>query len=308
MVSNAADRIATGQGRNSGRLGRLLGESDAGVAERQAEKEPCRSDRLRFCAPQGEGILTGDKPLEGQVAIVTGGVRRIGKAIGLALAREGAAIVINARSSRDEAEAAAKEIEAIGGRALVHIADVTDEAAVADMVTKAVDRFGRVDILVNNAAIRREVPFTQMSLAEWREITSVILDGAFLGSRAVIPHMVRMKYGRIVNIGGVSAHTGAYNRAHVASAKSGLTGLTRALAVEFAEHGITANCVVPGKIGGKRSATSGHSVSLPGGGTPLVGHDGAPEDVAEVVRTLCLPTGGFITGQTIHVNGGLFMP
>ncbi|WP_343039465.1 SDR family NAD(P)-dependent oxidoreductase [Microvirga makkahensis] len=248
------------------------------------------------------------KTLDGQVAIVTGGVRRIGRAMALSLAREGATVVINAKSSRDEAEATAKEVEAAGGRALVHLADVTNEADVEGMVTKVIETFGHVDILINNAAIRREVPFTQMSLAEWREITSVILEGAFLGSRAVLSHMVRAKHGRIINIGGVSAHTGAYNRAHVATAKSGLTGMTRALAVEFAEHGITVNCVVPGKIGGKRSETSGHSVSLPGGGQPLVGHDGAPEDVAEVVRMLCLPTGGFITGQTIHVSGGLFMP
>lgn len=252
--------------------------------------------------------MAESKLLEGQVAIVTGGVRRIGKAIALSLAQDGAAIVINAKSSRDEAEATAREIEAAGGRAIVHLADVTDEEAVAGMVSATMDAFGRIDILINNAAIRREVPFTQMSLADWREITNVILEGAFLNSRAVMPHMVKSRYGRIINIGGVSAHTGAYNRAHVATAKSGLTGLTRALAVEFAEQGVTVNCVAPGKIGGKRSATSGHSVSLPGGGNPLVGHDGAPEDVAEVVRTLCLPTGGFITGQTIHVNGGLFMP
>ncbi|MEZ0172331.1 SDR family NAD(P)-dependent oxidoreductase [Microvirga sp. TS319] len=248
------------------------------------------------------------KLLEGQVAIVTGGVRRIGKAIALSLAKEGAAIVINAKSSREEAESAAHEIEVAGGRAIVHLADVTDEEAVAGLVSATMGTFGRIDILVNNAAIRREVPFTEMSLSEWREITGVILEAPFLCSREVLPHMVRSRHGRIINIGGVSAHTGAYNRAHVAAAKSGLTGLTRALAVEFAEHGITVNCVAPGKIGGKRSATSGHSVSLPGGGQPLVGHDGASEDVAEVVRTLCLPTGGFITGQTIHVNGGLFMP
>jgi 3-oxoacyl-[acyl-carrier protein] reductase len=248
------------------------------------------------------------KPLEGQVAIVTGGVRRIGKAIALSLAREGAAIVINAKSSRDEAEAAAREVEAAGSRALVHLADVTDETAVAEMVARTVEAFGRLDILVNNAAIRREVEFTEMSLAEWREIMAVILDGAFLGARAALPEMVGRNYGRIINIGGVSAHTGVFNRAHVAAAKSGLLGLTRALAVEFAARGVTVNCVVPGKIGGKRSATSGASVSLPGAGQPLVGHEGTPEDVAEVVRTLCLPTGRFITGQTIHVNGGLFMP
>jgi 3-oxoacyl-[acyl-carrier protein] reductase len=246
--------------------------------------------------------------LQGHVAIVTGGVRRIGKAIGLALAREGAAVVVNARSSREEAEETAREIEALGGRAMVQIADVTDEDAVARMISAVIEAFGRIDILVNNAAIRREAPFTEMTLRDWREILGIVLDGAFLMSRAVLPHMVQAGSGRIVNIGGVSAHTGAYERAHVAAAKAGLVGLTRALAVEFAERGITVNCVVPGKIGGKRSATSGHGGALPGGGHPLVGREGRPEEVAEAVRMLCLPTGAFITGQSIHVSGGLYMP
>jgi 3-oxoacyl-[acyl-carrier protein] reductase len=252
--------------------------------------------------------MTGAGLLQGQVAIVTGGVRRIGKAIALALAREGAAVVVNARSSREEAEETAREIEALGSRAMVQIADVTDEDAVARMISAVIGAFGRTDILVNNAAIRREAPFTEMTLRDWREILGVVLDGAFLMSRVVLPHMARARSGRIVNIGGVSAHTGAYERAHVAAAKAGLVGLTRALAVEFAERGITVNCVVPGKIGGKRSATSGHGGALPGGGHPLVGREGRPEEVAEAVRMLCLPTGAFITGQSIHVSGGLYMP
>src|SRR5690606_12334430 len=114
------------------------------------------------------------------------------------------------------------------------------------------------DMLVNNAAIRREAALTKMTLAEWREIHSVILEGAFLCSRAVLPGMVARNFGRIINIGGVSAHTGAYERAHVAAAKAGLEGFTRATAVEFAASGVTANCVSPGKIGGQRSHTSGN--------------------------------------------------
>jgi 3-oxoacyl-[acyl-carrier protein] reductase len=259
--------------------------------------------------PAGNGAGRGgrDRPLDGQVALVTGSVRRIGRATALAFARAGAAVVINARSSRDEAEATAREVEALGVPAMVHLADVTDEQAVAAMVEAVTGRFGRLDILVNNAAIRREAPLTEMSLADWREIMSVILEGAFLCSRAAIPHMARRNYGRIINIGGVSAHTGAIGRAHVAAAKAGLEGFTRALAVEFAPSGITANCVAPGRIGGKRSKTSGHGVSLPGGAGPLVGQEGKPADVAEVIMTLCGPAGGFVTGQTFHVNGGLYL-
>ena len=243
------------------------------------------------------------KPLEGQVAIVTGGVRRIGKAIGLAFARDGAAVVINARSSRKEAEAAAAEIEAIGGRALVHLADVTDETAVAGMIDTTMKTFGRIDVLVNNAANREAVPFLDMTLQQWRSINSIILDGAFLCSRAALRHMTAAKYGRIVNIGGVTAHIGATQRAHVLTAKAGIVGFTRALALEFATQGITANCVVPGSIGGVRSATSGPAAAPPA----PVGREGIPDDVAGMVRQLCLPESGYITGQTIHVSGGMYL-
>jgi 3-oxoacyl-[acyl-carrier protein] reductase len=248
--------------------------------------------------------LTEKKALEGQVAIVTGGVRRIGRAMALAFAREGAAVVINARSSRPEAEKVAQEVEALGARALVHLADITDEAAVAAMADKVVGIFGRIDILVNNAAIRKEAPTLEMSLKEWHAVLGAVLDGAFLCARAVLPHMVRNKYGRIINIGGVSTHLGAPGRLHVAAAKSGLIGFTKALASEFAPHGVTVNCVVPGRIGGERSATSGHGIVA----HPPVGREGVYEDVADMVHLLCLPTTSYITGQTVHINGGLFMP
>jgi 3-oxoacyl-[acyl-carrier protein] reductase len=251
-----------------------------------------------------EAQLPGDRTLDGQVAIITGGVRRIGKAMALALARDGAAVVINARSSRAEADKAAAEITAAGGRALVHMSDITDEAAVGRMVDTVVATFGRVDILVNNAANRGEAHFLDMTYKQWRDILAVILDGAFLCSRAVLPHMVKNKYGRIINMGGVSTHLGAPGRAHVATGKMGIVGFTKALASEFAPHGITVNCVVPGKIGGERSATSGSGIkaALP------VGREGTPQDVAAMVRMICEPTSSYLTGQTYHVSGGLYMP
>ena len=248
--------------------------------------------------------MTQEPVLKGQVAIVTGGVRRIGKATALAFARASAAVVINARSSREEADRAAEEVTKAGGRALVAIADITDEAAVAAMVDKTIATFGRVDILVNNAAVRGEAPFLNMSFQQWKKVTGVVLDGAFLCSRAVLPHMVKNKYGRIINLGGVSSHLGAPERAHVGASKAGLIGLTRSLAVDFARHGITVNCVAPGRIGGARSAESGRGIQ----NEPPVGYEGTPEDVAAMILTLCLPSSGYITGQTIHVNGGLFLP
>jgi 3-oxoacyl-[acyl-carrier protein] reductase len=243
-------------------------------------------------------------PMMGHVALITGGVRRIGRATALALAEEGADIVLHARSSREEAEGVAREVEALGRRALVVLADVTDEAAVEAMFAEVDKTFGRLDILINNAALRGEEHFTEMSFARWKEITAVILDGAFLCSRAALRRMVPRNYGRIVSMGGVSAHLGAAGRAHVGTAKAGILGLTRALAAEFAGNGITVNCVVPGKIGGKRAATAGKGIA----GMPIVGREGVPEDVAELVRLLCRPATSFITGQSVHVNGGLFLP
>lgn len=248
--------------------------------------------------------MTPARPLEGKVAIVTGGVRRLGKGMALAFARDGAVVVINARSSRAEADRAAAEVEAAGGKAMVYIADVTDEAAVTAMVDEVVAAFGRVDILVNNAANRAEAPFLDMTYREWREILGVILDGAFLCARAVLPHMVKNRFGRIINMGGVSNHLGAPGRAHVGAGKAGVVGFTRALASEFAPHGITVNCLVPGRIGGPRSATSGQGI----GHHPPVGREGTFEDVAAMARLLCQPENGYITGQTIHISGGLFMP
>ena len=244
------------------------------------------------------------KPLEGQTALITGAVRRIGRATALELSQLGAAVVINARSSRDEAESVKQEIEAAGGRAMVAMGDIRDEAFVQEMMDKTISTFGSLNILVNNASIRADSPFLSLSLTEWREVTSIILDGAFLCAKLALPHMLQTGAGRIVNVGGVSAHLGAANRAHVITAKAGIVGLTRALAFEFSHQGVTVNCVVPGKIGGKRSATSGKGIDA----SPLTPNEGEVEDVAKMISHLCLPASRYVTGQSIHVSGGMFMP
>ena len=145
-----------------------------------------------------------------------------------------------------------------------------------------------------------------MSLAEWREIMAANLDGVFLCCQAALRAMVEARRGTIVTLGGVSAHIGAVNRAHVSASKAAVAGLTRALAIEFAPFGITVNCVAPGKIGGKRSATAGVS-PIDESRVPL-GREGMPQEVASLVHYLCQPDARFITGQTLHVSGGLFMP
>jgi 3-oxoacyl-[acyl-carrier protein] reductase len=250
--------------------------------------------------------MIGSKELNGKVAIVTGAGRNIGRAIALALADAGASVVVNARSNRSEAEAVAREIEVLGGKALVHVGDVADPAAVQAMADAAVKQFGRIDILVNNAALRREKPFAAMSYADWREIMDVTLDGAFHCVKACLPALQKSGSGTVINIGGLSAHTGAKNRAHVVTAKAGLIGFTRALAHDLAEDGITVNCVVPGLIGTPRAKDKPEPAHHLTHGT-ITGARGTPEDVAATVRFLCSPAARYVTGQAVHVNGGAYL-
>lgn len=250
--------------------------------------------------------MNGSHELGGKVAIVTGAGRNIGRAIALALADSGASVLVNARSNRGEAEAVAREVEALGGKALVHIGDVADAAAVQEMADAAVKHFGRLDILVNNAALRREKPFAEMDYAEWRAILDVTLDGTFHCVKACLPALRRSGAGTIVNIGGLSAHTGSKNRAHVVTAKAGIVGLTRALAYDLAADGITVNCVVPGLIGTPRPKDkpepAHHLIHQ-----TISGGRGRPEDVAAAVRFLCGPGARYINGQAIHTNGGAYL-
>ncbi len=246
------------------------------------------------------------KELAGRVAVVTGAGRNIGRAIALALADAGAAVAVNGRTSRADVDAAVAEIESRGGKALAVMADVSDEAAVQRMVAAAVERFGRLDVLVNNAAIRPEKPFESLSLSDWRAVHSVILEGAFLTVKAALPHLKASGSGAIVNIGGMSAHTGAKHRAHVVAAKLGLIGFTKGLAHDLAGSGITANCVVPGLIDTVRAAGTKppqhHQLS-----NTLAGRFGTPQEIAAAVRFLAGPGARYITGQSLHVNGGAYL-
>jgi len=215
--------------------------------------------------------------------------------------------MVNARSSRAEAEETVALIRSAGGRAALHIADITDAAAVAAMVDATVREFGRLDLLVNNAAVRAETPLEAMTLDEWRRILSNTLDGAFLCAQACLPHMVRAGGGSIVNIGGMTAHKGAAGRAHVVTAKAGIVGLTRALALELASQDITVNCVVPGTIETVRGLPGAPERPAHRQGLPPAGRRGEPDEVAAAVRFLCGPGARYITGQSLHVNGGGYM-
>lgn len=249
-----------------------------------------------------------DENLTGRVAIVTGAARNIGRQIALELAASGAAVVVNALSSRAEAESVAAEIQSAGGRAVVVLADVATKQGADSLVAGALENFGRLDCVVNNAAVRRETSFAELDYAEWREVLSIILDGAFLMSKAAQAALARSDNAAIINIGGLSAHTGAANRAHVVTAKAGLVGLTRGLAHDLAPQGITVNCVVPGMIGTTRGRSAGGNPSHHATHSPLVGRRGRPEEVAALVEFLASPKARYLTGQTIHANGGVFLP
>jgi 3-oxoacyl-[acyl-carrier protein] reductase len=252
--------------------------------------------------------VSGRGELVGAVAIVTGSGRNIGRAIAMELAAAGAAVVVNTRRSRDEVKAVVAEIRNAGGRASLHVGDISQPDEAASLVSTAIRDFSRLDILVNNASVRRETDFEQLEYAEWREIVGITLDGAYLCARAALPHLIASTRGTIVNIGGLTGHTGASRRAHVVAAKAGLVGLTRALAHDLAPHGITVNCVSPGLIDTVRdgrstsAAPTHHAIHV-----PLTGRRGRPQEIAATVRFLCSPDARYITGQTIHVNGGSFM-
>jgi 3-oxoacyl-[acyl-carrier protein] reductase len=249
----------------------------------------------------------GTRELEGRVAIVTGAARNIGRAIACSLAAGGASVLVHARSSVEMAKETVEQIRAGGGRAELFLGDVTDPAAVDAMVAAAVERFGRLDILVNNAGTRRETPLLEMSLEEWRDVLAVVLDAAFLTTKAAMPHLIASGQGAVINLGGQTAHLPGPERAHVAAGKAGLVAFTKAVAVEFAAQGVTVNCVSPYLIDTVRGLP-GAPERPAGRRVPPVGHLGRMDDVTAMVRLLAGPNGRYITGQTIHVNGGGFMP
>ena len=252
--------------------------------------------------------MTPGQELAGKVILVTGGARNIGRAIARSLAAGGASVMVTAHRSLDDVAETVRLVEGCGGTAASAVADVTDPDAVAAMVAATVDRFGRLDALVNNAALRTEQAFADIPFADWRHILSVVLDGAFLCAQACLPHLTASGSGAIVNIGGESGHRGATDRVHVVTAKAGLAGMTKALAHDLAAHHITVNCVVPGRIHTVRAPSGAPGAPVHRPAVPPIGRLGAPEEVAAMVRMLCGPDARYITGQAIHVNGGGWMP
>jgi 3-oxoacyl-[acyl-carrier protein] reductase len=245
------------------------------------------------------------KPLDGKVALITGAGKNIGRAIALKLAADGAAIAVNGRADRAIVDGVVGEIAASGGKAMAAMGDVSDPRSVEQMTASVIAQMGGVDIVVSNAGLRRQTPFLDMRLEEWREILSVALDGAFILAKATVPSIIARGGGAFVAMSGISTHVGTPNRCHVSASKSGLEGLMRALAIELAPKKVTFNCVAPGAIDTTRGPSAGARPS-DDRAVPL-GRKGTVEEIAATVRYLVGPEGAYTTGQTIHVNGGVFL-
>ena len=253
--------------------------------------------------------------LSGRVAIVTGAGRNIGRGIALALADAGAAVVVNARSNLKEAEAVAGEIERGGGTALAVTADVADADAVGAMVAAAASRFGRIDILVNNAAVRVEQALETMTLADWRAVTGVILDGAFNCVKACLPHLKRSGRGRIIAVTSSAVKEPTANLGLSNTVRPGVVGYLKSLSNELGPQGITVNCVAPGRIDterlqqldqatAQRQGRSAEEVRRANEVAIPLGRYGRPEEFAAAVAFLASDRASYITGITLYVDGG----
>lgn len=249
--------------------------------------------------------------LAGRVAIVTGSARNIGRAIALALAGRGAHVVVHGSAPSAEADATLAAIRALGVKAEAVFGDAADPATATALVQAATGAFGALDIVVSNAAARSNIAFPKMPRAEFERIVGVAFGGTYNLVHAATPALVagaeagRKGFGRIIGIGGMHATKGAPGRSHVMAAKGAMAALLRGLALDLAPWGITANVVAPGMIETVRPASAG---AAPPAHEPIpLGRKGRPEDIANAVRFFCLPESGWITGQTLHVNGGEFL-
>ena len=249
--------------------------------------------------------------LQGKTALITGASRNIGKAAALAFAREGADLILNTRTQREELDAVAAECQALGVRALPILADVAVADQVFAMAQQGLDAFGKIDVLVSNAAIRPHQAITEMSVAEWHHVMDVNLNATFYLCKAVIPSMLQQRNGSIITLGGLASVTGRPHTAAVTASKTGLLGLTRALAAELAPDGVRVNMIAPGSMDTERRYPEWYPEAPAGAPEQLRGipmrRQGTPEELAATCLFLASDESSYITGDCILCMGGRFI-
>ena len=243
--------------------------------------------------------------LDDKVAIVTGSGRGIGRAIALELAGAGSTVVVNDFGDSSPADGVVAEIKAMDGQGLVVIADVSTSADVEQLVATTVDTFGRVDILVNNAGITRDQLLLRMSEEDWDDVLNVNLKSVFLCTRAVLRHMVRQRWGRIISIASIVGIAGNAGQANYAAAKAGIIGFTRTVAKEVASRGITVNAIAPGFIDTMMTQQLAEKQKQEMQSRIPLGYLGSPRDIATAVAFLTTEEARYITGQVLNVDGGM---
>ena len=246
-----------------------------------------------------------------KVVVITGGAKKIGRATAKKLADQGFNILIHTGGkSIDEAKKTVAIVKEYGVQSDFIDGDLADIKTI-DKIKDAAEKLGTPSVLINNAGLRIHDDFEKITYEDWKRVMTVNVDASFLCTQALIGHMTKQKWGRVINIGGLSAHIGAKERAHVVTSKAALIGLTKAISMEFLERGVTCNCVVPGFIedfDSKEKALKGHWLRHPQTPNLVLNRFGNPDEVAEVIANLCKKEADYINGQTLHVNGGSYTP
>lgn len=245
--------------------------------------------------------------LEGKIAVVTGASRGIGRAIALRLASQGAVVIVNYNGSKERAEGVKAEIEAAGGNAVLYQCDVSDYGSCKSFIEDVVERYHRLDILINNAGITRDGLLMKMSEDDFDKVIDTNLKGAFHTIRFASRQMIKQRSGRIINMASVVGVTGNAGQANYAASKAGVIGLTKAASREFASRGITVNAIAPGFIETDMTDMLSDKVKEASVAQIPLGVFGKPEQVAAAAAFLASEEAGYITGQVLHVDGGMVM-
>jgi 3-oxoacyl-[acyl-carrier protein] reductase len=254
----------------------------------------------------GQTMAGQERRIDGRIALVTGASQGIGRACALELAASGATVALAARN-QDKLAEAAKEIEAAGGKAAAFALDIASEESIKAAAKAVIERFGKVEILVNNAGITRDGLMLRMKRADWNDVLATNLTGAFLLTQAVLGPMLRNRWGRIIHISSVVGRTGQAGQVNYAASKAGLIGITRAMAREVASRGITVNAVAPGYIETPMTAALNKEQRAAMMAQIPLGRPGTDRDVAQAVAFLASDAAAYITGHVLDVNGGMFM-